>query len=211
MLDSFFRRPSGVGSGLNVYMFVPRRIWHAVKLLFVEPRYFANRSAVLIYQLLHPYDPWLTSEAIAFLDRYLTRDMHGFEWGSGRSTLWLAKRLGKLISIEDNARWYEIVRRDIVGRDVDYRYVPGGSQAYASQIDAIPNASLDFVLVDGSARDACIAAAAPKVKPGGLIVVDNADLDIDVTPIADFHCRRTSNGVWRTDIFTRSSHAESPH
>jgi hypothetical protein len=207
VLANFFRRPSGVGSSLNVYMFTPGHLWRSAKLLCREPRYFVDRLGVLAYQLLHPADPWLTREAIATIDRYLTRDMRGFEWGSGRSTAWLARRLGFLVSVEDDARWYEEVRARLQGLNVDYRYVPRTTGNYARQIDAFPDGSFDFVLVDGSARDACVAAAAGKVKVGGMIAIDNADLDIDVSPLADFECTRTSNGVWRTDLFRRRTRA----
>ncbi len=208
MFGSFFRRPSGVGSSLNIRMFLPKRLWHALKLSILEPRYFASRVIVLVYQLCHPRAPWLTSDAISLLERFLNKTMFGFEWGSGRSTIWLAKRAGKLVSVEDNEDWYKRVKHQLYGLNVDYRYVPTGGTSYAAQIATFPDASFDLILVDGSARDACIAAAVSKVKPNGMIVVDNADLDLDVTPLKKFECIRTTNGVWRTDIFI--NRAESP-
>ena len=38
----------------------------------------------------------------------------------------------------------------------------------------IPDGSLDLVVVDGRARVACGLAAAPKVKPGGLLLLDDS-------------------------------------
>ncbi len=201
MLGNFFRKPSGVGSSLNIHMFFPGRLWHAFKVLANEPRYFVDRVNVLLYQTIHPRAPWLTSDAISMLERFLKKDMRGFEWGSGRSTIWLAKRGGALVSVEDNQDWYERVKPRLSGLNVDYRYVAGGGAPYAGQIETFPDRSFDFILVDGSARDACIAAAASKIKHNGMIVVDNADLDIDVTPLKPFEHIRTSNGIWRTDIF----------
>src|SRR6478752_7701283 len=139
MLTDFFRKPYGVGASLNVFMFTPSRLWHAIKLLACDPRYFLNRIAVLVHQLLHAQDPWLTRDAVLFLDRHLSRDMRGFEWGSGRSTIWFAKRIGALVSIEDNEQWYERLRSIVVGLGVDYRLVPGDSGAYASQIQQFPD------------------------------------------------------------------------
>lgn len=48
-------------------------------------------------------------------------------------------------------------------------------RAYASQIDSFPDGYFDLVLVDGRARPACIMHGAPKVRPGGMLVLDNAD------------------------------------
>ncbi len=46
---------------------------------------------------------------------------------------------------------------------------------YASQIDEFPDGYFDLVVVDGRARPSCIKHSIPKVKVGGLLVVDNAD------------------------------------
>ena len=45
--------------------------------------------------------------------------------------------------------------------------------AYARVLEEFPDASLDFVLVDGIFRNYCAVGSVSKVKPGGLIVVDN--------------------------------------
>jgi hypothetical protein len=53
-------------------------------------------------------------------------------------------------------------------KDVNYKN-------YASLIDYYPDEYFDIVLVDGRSRPACIKHAAPKLKKGGLMVLDNAD------------------------------------
>jgi predicted O-methyltransferase YrrM len=44
---------------------------------------------------------------------------------------------------------------------------------YVEQIDAFADATFDIVLVDGAARPSCIMHSIHKVKPGGLLIVDN--------------------------------------
>ena len=39
---------------VNIYMFLPCRIWHATKFLIDEPVYFVNRVNVVVYQGFHP-------------------------------------------------------------------------------------------------------------------------------------------------------------
>lgn len=46
---------------------------------------------------------------------------------------------------------------------------------YASAIDVYPDEYFDVVMVDGRSRPACLKHAAPKLKKGGLLVLDNAD------------------------------------
>lgn len=47
--------------------------------------------------------------------------------------------------------------------------------SYVSQIDAFADASFDVVLIDGRARPACICHSVAKVKPGGMLILDNSD------------------------------------
>lgn len=47
---------------------------------------------------------------------------------------------------------------------------------YVNQIDTFPNGYFDIVSIDGRARPACIAHAVEKVKLGGLLILDNADI-----------------------------------
>lgn len=89
--------------------------------------------------------------------------MRGWEWGSGRSTLWFARRLAFLTSIESDPVWFEQVRGMVSGlSNVELRLVPlehPNEETYAfdypvlpanaAAIEAVPDASLDFVVVDG--------------------------------------------------------------
>jgi len=90
--------------------------------------------------------------------------------------------------------------------DVEYRFAAttSGCAEYVNQLLAFPDATFDFIMVDGSCRDPCISLASVKVKPGGIIVVDNADECHDLSPLHGGFARySTDNGVWRTDIYTR--------
>ena len=75
----------------------------------LTPRYIVNRIKELIFQQQDPNAPWLTKEAVNFLSAYLKETDCGFEWGSGRSTLWFARRVKKIISVESDKAWYDKV------------------------------------------------------------------------------------------------------
>ncbi len=117
--------------------------------------------------------------------------MCGFEWGSGRSTLWFAKRSAHLTSIESYAAWYQQVTRmaqEASLTNVDLRHVPlehPEAHTYAFDYPQLPanpsaildhsDATLDFVVVDGWYRPVCARVALPKLKPGGILLIDNTD------------------------------------
>lgn len=124
----------------------------------------------------HPQEPWLTPTAIKILDKTLTRQMHGLEFGSGNSTAWFAMRLGQLTSVEHNAEWHARVSRLLralgIG-NVTYLLRTKDNEEYAAVAAQLADGSQDFVLVDGILRAECALASLSKVKPGGMLVVDD--------------------------------------
>lgn len=158
-----------------------------------RPLYVAGRLQNWLYEKRHPDHPWLAPDAIVWLENHLRLDMRGFEWGSGRSTLWFAKRLAALTSIESDAAWFQQVIRRVWESgltNVDLRHIPldhPDAQTYAfdysplpanpAAILGFPDTSLDFVVVDGWYRPVCARAALPKLKPGGILLIDNTNWD----------------------------------
>jgi len=203
---TFFRRPHGVGSSLNIWMFTPRSLLRHVRTLITEPAYFYDRAKVMIFQITHPGTPWLTQQAIRFLGENLRPEMHGFEWGSGRSTVWLASRVKRMVSVEHDPQWYEAIRRKLAALQlsVDYRLVSKDKlDDYVGQIAEFPDGFFDFALIDGESREGCLRAVARKVRRGGFVILDNADYEFDTSSLSDYDYQPTCNGVWRTDIFVR--------
>jgi hypothetical protein len=148
--------------------------------------------------------PWLVYDAIDHLDAIDMRGWRVFEYGSGGSTRYWLRRAASVISVEHDPAWHARVRAAIAGpAPLDYRLAPpepdpapgadrdpadpaacvSGSYPrdrlrytrYVAQIDGCADGSLDLVLVDGRARPACLARAAPKLRRGGLLVLDNSD------------------------------------
>jgi hypothetical protein len=142
------------------------------------PRYFYNKSKLLIRQALHPGEPWLTAGANEILSEILMPTDVAVEFGSGRSTAWFAERVKHLTSIESDPVWFEKVGRIIseLGLDekIDYRLVHEMDK-YHLQSDTFPDESVDFCLVDGMERSACALSMIPKMKPAGILVVDNVN------------------------------------
>lgn len=153
--------------------------------------------------LRNPY-PWLVFDAVDYLNPIDMRGWRIFEYGSGASTLYWLRKGARLTSVEHDAAWYEQVRARLpAGADVDYRlappeppesprpsldpadpaacvsanYVHDGLtyRRYVAQVDGVADGSLDLAVVDGRARSSCLVRAAPKVRPGGLLILDNSE------------------------------------
>lgn len=168
----------------------------------LESRSDRSRAALWARSLLAIYDlpelvrldvPWWTFAASDEVDRFL-RDRPGarvFEWGSGASTLWLAKRAGSVTSVEHDEAWADavhpwlphnaellVVPPEPLRGDAG---VPSGKRGFAgldfadyvAAIDGVPG-RFDLIVVDGRAREACLARALPRLSPDGIVVFDNA-------------------------------------
>jgi predicted O-methyltransferase YrrM len=146
--------------------------------------YVMNRINEFIYQKSHPQYPWLTKSANSILQSLLKSTDVGLEFGSGRSTVWFAKRLSLLTSVENDELWYNKVNNLLQNNNlanVKYILCPEDSEQkgqdsnYHKIADDFPDKSLDFVLVDGIYRDLCAYAVLDKVRAGGILVIDNAN------------------------------------
>lgn len=145
------------------------------------PRYVGNRLRLFYYEKRFPKDPWFPRQAIVLLNAWLSATDVGFEWGSGRSTLWFAQRVSHLTSIEDHQGWYSTVQKMLVESDiknVNYQFHMINEQTaeyspYVKAIDSMPDQSLDFVLVDGKYRDRCSVVSIGKLKAGGVLIIDD--------------------------------------
>jgi hypothetical protein len=149
-----------------------------------SPAYIAARIRLMAYEHSHKDAPWLTSTMIGILDSWLRPDDYGFEWGSGRSTLWFGKRVACLTSVEHDGTWYDKVSSQIDAEGlrgrVHHLLRPDGIEEraesdYVGAINSYPNASLDFCLIDGVSRSQCAIVALQKIRPGGILILDNCN------------------------------------
>src|SRR5690606_27439298 len=116
------------------------------------------------------------------------------------STLFFAKRVKEVVSVEHHTEWYQKVKKTLAEKKhthVDLKLVPpakpekGGMVRYPSLwkkeysgldfyhyvhvIDQYPDGYFDLILIDGRARPQCLKVCILKLKEGGLLVFDNAD------------------------------------
>jgi len=198
------------------------------------PQYVFHRALDLLYRRFHPDDPWLTPQAISILDSWLTAEDKGIEWGSGKSTLWFARRVKQLVSIEHDPVWYDQVsvwlKRGGDG-NVDYRLLSvkgtDGVFPYADVANSYPDQFFNFALVDGRLRHVCIDKVLPKLRVGGMLILDNSERyvpsdsrgtyfekgrhlgefakewDAVLAKLSSWRTIGTTNGVWCTRLWIK--------
>jgi len=128
-----------------------------------------------------PERPWIVPSAIGWLGRRLRSDWSVLELGAGRSTSWFARRSGRVLSLEDNEFWVEEARerlRQLDLENVEIRQLP--VEGFAAAVEALPDVSFDLVVVDfleapAVTRIDVLKPAIKKVRPGGLLLLDDSD------------------------------------
>ncbi len=99
-------------------------------------------------------------------------DLSVLEIGGGQSTLFWCKRAARVHTLEHNAEWLGYVRGD---PRPNLTLTEVTQDAYPSALAAL-SGSYDLIVVDSSAnRYECARAAAPLLRPGGAIILDNSD------------------------------------
>lgn len=116
--------------------------------------------------------PWYTYPAIEYLKQLDFSGKTVFEYGSGSSSGWWSGVAKKIVSVEHDEKWFNIVNSS--KNNNQEIYFCKTKDKYVSAISA-SGSTYDVVIVDGAYRQECAGMAVNYLKPGGLIIFDNSD------------------------------------
>jgi predicted O-methyltransferase YrrM len=128
-----------------------------------------------------PERPWIVPAAVGWLGRRARRDWRVLELGSGRSTLWYARRAASVVSFEDNPWWVartsEMLEQAEI-RNAEVRELP--VEQFVAAVAAMPDEGFDLVVIDflespEAERVDAVRVARDKVRPGGYLLLDDSD------------------------------------
>ncbi len=162
----------------------------------------------------NPNAPWLVPESVLFLEKWIQKNMKGFEFGSGRSTKWFAGKTSFFYSVEGNLEWYykavnenkkniktgtcKIVYKDSGNQLKDE---PNKKKSYADSLSKFKKNYFDFGLIDGHFRFECIEKSLSKIRKGGILIVDNTDaIDNIEYFLKQYESKKFTNGISETTI-----------
>lgn len=125
--------------------------------------------------------PWWNVQATQEVASFLAprTGARVFEFGSGASSVWLARHARSLITVEHDAAWASKVGAHLKAYDnarlltAELHSSDGMAPSpYLSAIDG--TGEYDLIVVDGRRRIDCLAAAIPHLKRDGLILFDDS-------------------------------------
>lgn len=117
--------------------------------------------------------PWYTYPAIEYLSQFDYHNKKIFEYGTGYSSMYWAKRAQKVISIEDKPEWFAKFSKEFSASNWQMRYCDE-KQGYEDMIFA-DNENYDVIVIDGKRRAECAACAVKSLADGGMIILDDSD------------------------------------
>jgi hypothetical protein len=118
--------------------------------------------------------PWLSFRVIGRLEQVLAPDSKVLEFGSGNSSLWLAERCALLVTVDNDPEWHRWLLPKLPAGKVEAR-LRVERDDYLN-VDDYPDGFFDLVIVDGRWRDLSVERALRKVRRGGYVYFDNADV-----------------------------------
>jgi len=118
--------------------------------------------------------PWFTYSFIDFLTERLNNKLNIFEFGSGNSTLFFAKRIKHVTSVEHNVEWYNKLIRKIPDNVNLLLSKTDTEDDYVGLIKLSKN-KFDIVFIDGIHRNECSHSAVEILSERGVIVLDDSE------------------------------------
>lgn len=132
------------------------------------------------YKKMMPVDengdplPWVTYPFIDFIESRLNKSMEIFEFGSGNSTIWYAKKVKSIDSVEHDQNWYEKVKSNLPDNaSIHYCHLEYGKEycQYAKYL----NKKFDLIIIDGRDRVNCIKYSVECLTFSGVIILDDSE------------------------------------
>lgn len=117
--------------------------------------------------------PWMNHTVVKLLDERLTHDLSLFEYGSGYSTCFYARKVKSVFSMEYNKLWFDNIQSNLpdnakiilIENDIDGNYCRAISST---------RRLYDVVVVDGRDRVNCVKQALPSLSSRGVVLLDDS-------------------------------------
>lgn len=121
--------------------------------------------------------PWVTYSFIDFIQNRLHSQLAVFEYGSGNSTLFYAKKVKRVVSVEHDESWYrKLANEKIENAELIFCRLDMGG-LYSKKAASL-NEKFDVIIVDGRDRVNCCIHAINALTEQGVIVLDDSEREV---------------------------------
>ena len=118
--------------------------------------------------------PWMNYGVIHFLEARLNPSLTLFEYGSGYSTLFFARLVERVVSVESDRDWFKQLQLRYP-ENVTLVYQAFKPDADYCRLVSQRGKKHDVVVIDGHDRVRCAVHACAGLTKGGVIILDDAN------------------------------------
>ena len=119
--------------------------------------------------------PWCTYSYIQFIEPRLTNAMDVFEFGCGNSTLWFARKVRSVRSVDHDKHWVEKISPQLPhNASIVYKELNEGGE-YSNEVRS-QKKNYHIIVIDGRDRNNCVLNSMNSLTSDGVIVFDNSQL-----------------------------------
>jgi hypothetical protein len=157
--------------------------------------------------------PWMNYSMITFLKERLKTDFQLFEFGSGYSTLFYAKLVQEVTSVEHDQTWHLHIK-EMISENVELIYTEEDTDGLYCRVVSASGKKFDVIVVDGVDRVNCIKQSIDSLTDRGVLILDDSQRkgyvdginhakDKGFLALTFEGLKPKGNGVERTTLFYR--------
>ncbi len=120
--------------------------------------------------------PWVTYSFIYFIQDRILPTHKIFEFGSGNSTMFYAKRARKVVAVEHDNEWYHKIN-SVVPDNVEMLLQELEYDGDYCRVARNLQEKFDIIIVDGRDRVNCIKQSVEALSENGIIILDDSERD----------------------------------
>lgn len=121
--------------------------------------------------------PWVTYSFIDFIKDRLNKNLSVFEYGSGNSTLFYAKHVKRVVSVEHDEAWYQkIVNQKAPNAEMIFTKLETNGEY--SQKAKLLGEKFEVIIVDGRDRVNCCKHSISALTENGVLVLDDSEREV---------------------------------
>jgi hypothetical protein len=117
--------------------------------------------------------PWMNYSFVNFIFPKLKPDFKIFEYGSGNSTLYFAKFVSEVYSVEHNIEWYDLMKSNLPSNALIFHINSDINDQYANASLTLKK-NFDLIIVDAIDRTNCLLNSIDALTPNGVIILDDS-------------------------------------
>jgi len=121
--------------------------------------------------------PWVTYSFIDFIKERINNTQNIFEYGSGSSTIFYAKKAGTVTSVEHDKGWFDMVKNTSPA-NAEMIFCKLEKNGEYSKKASMLNKKFEIIIVDGRDRVNCCKYSVDALTDNGVLVLDDSEREV---------------------------------